>query len=415
MSVSLTDRQLSKLAMFAFGAISFAFVGVVVFSFVNANAMNNSSWGSPGLVPNLLFLVVTYMFPLMGCLVASRQPRNSVGWVLLATGFVWVIGMFMDNYVGYAIFTNPGALPRPDVVEALTSGGWIPAIGLMGIYLVVLFPDGHLPSKRWRAFSWSVGVSMVLAWIAVTFAPGTFADSGYPHLTNPLGIDSLASILDPLAIFIAVIPIGFVASAVGLIKKFRRSRGQQRLQMKWFAAAAAGTALIYLIVMLLTFNRPTTGWVEWAQNLALFSFALIPVGTGIAILKYRLYEIDRLINRTLVYGLLTAVLGAIYLVVVVGLQGVLAPITESSDLAVAASTLAVAGLFGPIRKRIQSFIDRRFYRKRFDATKTVAHFGERLKDAIDLGGLESDLVRVVTDTMQPAHVSLWLRPTEDQG
>ncbi|MFN2595321.1 MAG: SpoIIE family protein phosphatase [Actinomycetota bacterium] len=410
MSARFSDRTLVKLAWYAFGFVALLFVGGVFFSFVNASSMTTTSWGSPGVIPGLLFLLVTFAFPLVGVLVASRQPKNAVGWVLLAVGFAWGFSSLMDNYVGYAVLTNPGALPRPDVVEAVAAGAFVPAIGFTGM-LVLLFPDGHLPSPRWRAIAWVVGSAMVIAWIGATLAPGTFEDTGYPHMTNPLGIESLQW----LSIFVFVVPVGFLVSAVGLIKKFRRSRGQERAQMKWFAAGATATAVIALIVVLGTYGRPITGWVQWAQDLDLFSFVLIPVATGVAILKYRLYEIDRIINRALVYTILTAVLGAIYLLVVVGLDAALSPVTKSSDLAVAASTLAVAGLFGPLRRRLQFFIDRRFYRQRFDAAKTVERFSSHLKDEIDLDELSSSLAGVINEAMQPARVSVWLRDQTKVG
>ena len=399
----------ARLAWVLFGFICLMFGSLCVLYLLNADAMSTSSWGSAGLTTNMLFLIAMFTFPLTGSLVASRHPSNAVGWVLLAIGAVWGVGFCLDLYVAYGVVVDPGSLPRPDIALAITESGWVPAIGLIGIYLVLLFPDGHLPSPRWRPFAWAVGVLMVLAAISITFSPGKFTDSGYPNVVNPLGIEPLKSVLSFLQISIVVIPIAILVSAIGLVMKFRRSRGQQRVQMKWFAAAAGVDATFYMISIPLTFNRPSTGWVEWTQDIALFSFVLIPIATGIAILKYRLYEIDRIINRAVVYTALTAVLGAIYLGIVVGLEAVLTPVTKSSDLAVAASTLAVAGLFGPVRRRIQTFIDRRFYRRRFDAGKTVESFSAHLRDEIDLKELSTDLIGVVRETMQPAHVSLWLR------
>jgi hypothetical protein len=392
-----------------FGGITLLYAVTVAFSFVNVAAMKTSSWGSSGLFTNLIFLGAMFTFPVMGFLVATRHPRNAVGWVMLAIGVVWGLGFLMDNYVGYGIVTNPGSLPRPDVVLAISESGWIPGIGLIGIYLLLLFPDGHLPSPRWRPVAWVAGAMMVLAVISITFSPGRFTDSGYATITNPLGIESLHSLLSGLQFSIIFIPIALLVSAVGLVMRFRRSRGQQRVQMKWFASAAALVAAIYLIAMVLTFNRPTDGWVEWTQNIALFSFVLIPAATGIAILKYRLYEIDRIINRTIVYAVLTALLGGLYLGSVFAFQAALTPLTRKSDLAVAASTLVVAALFGPLRRRIQSFIDKRFYRRRFDTQRTLESFSSRVRDEVDLPALSQQLVDVVRETMQPASVSLWLR------
>jgi hypothetical protein len=403
------DRTLVRLGIGTFVGTSIIFTATVVWSFILAPYMTSSDWGSAGIAANLLLLAVTFTFPLVGSLIVRRQPRNAVGWVMLAIGVVWTVGLFADNYAGYGVFASPGSLPRPDVALALTEAGWIPGIALIGIYLVLLFPDGHLPSPRWRVFAWVTGGLLVLSCLAITFEPGRFVATGFPQIRNPFGLESLRSFIDALQITIFVVPLGLLAGAMGLRQKFRRSRGKLRMQMKWFVAAAGWTAAIYAIGLVATFDRPNTSWVSIVQNISLFSFVLIPIATGIAILKFHLYEIDRLVNRTLVYLLLTAILAGAYAGLVFAFQALLAPVTAESDLAVAASTLAVAALFRPVRARVQAFIDRRFYRRKIDVEETIERFGTEMRDEVDLGALSARLTSVVSETMQPAHVSLWLR------
>jgi hypothetical protein len=215
---------------------------------------------------------------------------------------------------------------------------------------------------------------------------------------------------------IALIPTTMVASAVALVLRFRRSRGEERLQLKWLAAAAGTVASLYLVAMAgsLTYAfsdaKADPLWAQVLDQVALVSCGLIPIAIGIAILKHRLYDIDLIINRTLVYGGLTALLAATYFGIVVLLQGVI-PAAGDSDLTIAGSTLAVAALFRPLRARVQSFIDRRFYRRKVDAQRTLESFSSRLRDDVDLDHLSADLLGVVRDTLQPAHASLWLRGT----
>jgi len=391
------------------GVLAWLALGCVVLSVGAAEAFSVAN-GS-GVDP---FAIASLSFPVVGALIASRQPRNALGWVMLGVGVGWGFGALLGIYSRYGLTIRPGSLPRPDIALALSEPGWIPVIGLMGTFLILLFPNGRLPSPRWRPWAWFSAIALVLSFIAILIQPGSFTESGYPNVRNPLGVEALRPFSGLALLTIALIPISIVGCAVGLIRRFRRSHGQERLQLKWFAAAGSVVAAVYLVLMALSLPFNVTGreppsWVEVASNIGIYAFVLIPLATAVAILRYRLYDIDLIIKRTLVYTALTAALTVAYLLAVAGLQRVLHPFTGQSELAVAGATLAVAAIFRPARVRIQAFIDRRFYRRKYDATHTLETFSARLRDEIDLDVLTRELVVLVGTVMQPAHVSVWLR------
>jgi hypothetical protein len=246
--------------------------------------------------------------------------------------------------------------------------------------------------------------------------PEITGEPSWPDVANPLGIEALRPLSGSLDVSVGLLPLCMVGSALSLIGRFRRSRDRERLQLKWLAAGAGLTATLYLVLMASGgaehFGLWTPpAWVNNFDDVIIYSFALIPVSVGVAVLKYRLYDIDVIINRTLVYGGLTALLATTYLGTVLLLQGVI-PTAGDSDLTIAGSTLAVAALFRPLRARVQDFIDRRFYRRKVDAQHTLESFSSRLRDDVDLDNLSRDLLGVVRDTMQPEHASLWLRPED---
>ena len=253
--------------------------------------------------------------------------------------------------------------------------------------------------------------------VAIVFQPGKMEEGPVPAMENPIGSHAAQPVLSVLlAVFLPLLPLCIVACAVALVRRFRRSRGIERQQLKWLATAGAVVAFAYLLTMVSVFLKDTnlisadaTGWVTALQTLSVLSFVLLPAAIGIAILRHRLYGIDVIINRALVYGFLTGTLAAVYLGSVLFLQLVLSPLTNQSDLAVAGSTLAVAALFGPVRTRSRHVVDRRFYRSRYDATRTLDDFAVRLRHELDLDAVGADLRAAVHATVQPAHVSLWLR------
>ena len=363
------------------------------------------------------FELAVLSFPFVGALIVHRQARNRIGWVLLAIGGAFVPFALLDAYAAYGLELEPGSLPRPDLALALAAPGWIPFIVLSGTFLILLFPDGRLPSPRWRTWAWLCAIVMSLSFAGVLVLPGSLEESGYGEIANPLALDALRPVAGAVFVVIALIPVSIVGCATALIIRFRRSHGQERLQLKWLALGAGATATLYLLALVASLTKDSLGdadpgWVTVLQTVAVYSFLLIPTAIGVAILRHRLYDIDVIVNRALVYGALTATLGLSYLGGVLLLQQLFAPLTRGSDLAIAGSTLAVAALFRPLRSRIQRAVDRRFFRGRYDAAQIVETFSARLRDRVDLDALGGELEAVVRETMAPAHVSLWLRGGE---
>jgi hypothetical protein len=399
--------------------VAMVVVGLLL-SFVEAPASRHGiGWDDTGSRSDAAFASIISVFPVVGLLILRQQPRNTIGWILQAIGLAWGFGALADNYVRYALLVDPGSLPAPDVVAAVAEGVWVPGIGLMGTFLLLLYPDGRLPSRRWRKLAWLAAATLPTAYLAVTLQPRSL--SAPVPLDNPLGVESARRVIDILLIgSVAVLPVCTVASAAAVVARFRRSRGTERLQLKWLATASGVVAALFLLAMVATFASlsgvPPDGggaaraaWQGWLENVAVSSFVLLPVSIGVAILRHRLYDIDVVINRALVYGALIAALAGVYLGSVLVLQLVLRPVTSRSDLAVAASTLAVAALFRPARARIQAVVDRRFFRQRYDAGLTLDAFATRLRHELDLESVGADLRSVVHDTVAPVHVSLWLR------
>ena len=367
--------------------------------------ISGSGTGDQGLV------VLAIGFATVGALVAAREKGNAVGWLLLGIAVSFGLQGLADAYVG-----RPG---HPGEVAVAWFGSWVWYVWLClaGLVLPLVFPDGRLPSPRWRAVLWMAVVSLVLAIVTVGLTAGPMDVESPEPLPNPVGLGGTAGEVVAVVSSIGglMTAAGFVLGAVCLMLRLRRASGRERQQLKWFAYVG-GLALTGLVVAIGSeLSGPSVptwvdvaGAVGWLSALMLILLGL-PVAVGIAILRHRLYDIDLVIKRTLVYGSLTLTLAASYLGSVLIFQLVLSPVAGESDLAVAGSTLAVAALFRPLRSRIQQLVDRRFYRSRYDAARTLDGFSVRLRDELDLETLGSDLRRVVGDTMQPAHVSLWLR------
>jgi hypothetical protein len=400
-------------AMFVAGAIL-----TILSLYVTAPAAQPSSdWGSGSAIGNLLILAPFLAFTIVGALIASRRPENPIGWICLVAGLFWTLIALDDQYTAYGLATT-GVVPFPAAVAALSQWLWVPPVGLLSIYLILFFPDGRLPSRRWRPLAWFSGAVMILVSLAIALAPGPLPDLG--GVRNPFGLEGYPWIADATNVIPALLPLCTLASALSLVLRYRRSGSEQREQIKWIAFAGSFVGLMSLITVVsaLIFAPEfpdSTGtqplWLGVLQDVELLSFAGIPVAVGIAVLRYHLYNIDVIINRTLVYGSLTATLIALYFGGIVVLQRFFVLLTgQQSTLAVVASTLLIAALFSPLRRRIQAFIDRRFYRKKYDARKTLEAFSTKLRDGTDLDALSNDLVGVVREAMQPAHVSLWLRP-----
>jgi hypothetical protein len=380
-----------------------------------------SNWGTGGDSAVLIVILPFVTFPLVGALIASKRPKNPVGWICLAVGIIWMIMPISSSYGVYGLVVRPGSVPFPAAIGSLGEWMWAPAVGLFGIYLILLFPDGRLPSRRWRPLAWLSGAVIVLVSAGFVLSPGPM--DGLGGIRNPFGLETFPWLADATLGVMVLLPLCILASAVSLVLRFLRSRGEEREQIKWLAFAASILGLgfsSYIIPSVFVVEDPTGGagplWVNLLEDAVTLSFAGVPVAVGIAILRYRLYEIDTLINRTLVYGSLTVMLALVYLGGVAMTQAIFRVVTgqeHQPQLAVVVSTLVIAAMFNPLRRRIQAFTDRRFYRSKYDARKTLEGFSAKLRDETDLDALSDDLVGVVKETMQPSHISLWLRPDMD--
>ena len=354
---------------------------------------------------------IAVSFSTVGAVIASRRPEHPVGWLFCAIGLLAAVDHFCGEYATYAL--TPG---QPEPLPAGQAAAWIRSwvwsvTGGLGVFLLLLFPDGRMPGVRWRYLAWLNAVVAVVGAIALAFSPGPI--DGLGSIRNPLGVDSLGSAVMGKAVdLVEVLQVTIaLVAAVSPFVRLRHARFEKRQQIKWFAYAA--TILVIGAGVMSLFPGVTDAW--WVRSLGLLLYVVgivgVPVAVGIAILRHHLYNIDHIINRTLVYGSLTAALSFVYFGSAVLLQNTLgALIGEDSPLAVVASTLAIVALFNPFRRRIQSFIDRRFYRRKYDAAKTLEAFSAKLRDETDLDALREDLTSVVRETMQPTHVSLWLRP-----
>jgi hypothetical protein len=391
------------------------FVAAIVLHVLARSMDSPGQWSTLGAIGRVLSFLPFLAFPLVGALVASRRPRNWVGWILLSDGLVWTFGSVLDSYHTYGL-ARPGSVTFPVAVYALSQWLWVPAVGLFAIYLILLFPDGRLPSRRWRPLAWFSGAVMALLSAGIALNPGPL--EGFKGVRNPFGLEQYPWIIDAFPVVLSLLPLCILASAASLVLRYRRAGSEVREQIKWVAFAALFVGVLFVITIgasVLLVPTSASGrepqWLAFLDQVGFISFAGVPIAVGIAVLKYRLYDIDVIINRALVYGPLSAMLALIYVGGVVGMQAVFRAITgQESTLAVVASTLAIAALFTPLRRRVQALVDRRFYRRKYDAAKTLAAFNNRLREETDLDSLGEEVLGVAKETMQPEHASLWLRP-----
>jgi putative effector of murein hydrolase LrgA (UPF0299 family) len=309
----------------AWGLVAFALISSIVGEGIVAAAGRTPDW----------FAFMVLMFPVVGALIVSRRPRNAVGWVMLGIGALILVAEVLTAYVAIGLDLRPGSLPAPGAALALETAMWVPVIGLMGTFLILLFPDGHLPTARWRWWAWFCALAMVFSYLAIIIQPYEFLEEGYPEVSNPFGIEAISeSISGALLVVLISIPIAVVGCVVALIRRFRHSQGRTRLQLKWLVAAAATVGAVYGLNMFASLpfavlGRDTPAWIEATNNISILPFFFLPVAIGIAILRHRLYDIDLIINRALVYGVLTVMLTITYVVVIAVLQVVARPSRES--------------------------------------------------------------------------------------
>ena len=348
-------------------------------------------------------------FAPVGAVIVPRIfSKNPIGWLFCVIGLLWAVMHFSAQYAIYTLLAVPGSLPASQAAAWMMCWVWVPACGLI-VFLLLLFPDGRLPNRRWRWFAWFSLLLTVVGVISQALAPGSVYYLRGIH--NPLGVEGLPNVGE--LVQTVMFTLIFVSAGSLFVRRLRAS-GVERQQLKWFTYSS--TLAISGVILTFTISDAIGAlWLEWVGYVVLVvGFIGIPISMGIAILKYRLYNIDLLINRTLVYGSLTATLVALYFGGVAATEAIFRALTgqeEQPQLAIVVSTLVIAALFTPLRRRIQGFIDRRFYRRKYDARKTLEAFSSTLRDETDLDALSDDLVGVVRETMQPAHVSLWFGPS----
>lgn len=386
------------------GSLAVVLATLVLIALGAGDSTPADSFGLSGL-GGVAFAVAAFAFATVGALVVARVPGNRIGLVFCLTGAMVGVGDLVFQYADRALYVAPGELPGGTAAAWVQNFGLPPAFGLLGVALL-LFPDGRLPSRRWRPALWLAIAGIALNMLGYALRPGPL-DAPFATVMNPLGVAGTFGLMDALSglgwLFMGA-SVGLAGAATPI--RLARARGLERAQLKWLALATAITGVAVVSDVVSYFIAPE-GIGKVRDVVLAFGFAVFPLATGAAILRYRLFDIDVVINRALVYAGLTATLAATYLglVVLVGLT------VGRSGFAVAVSTLAVAALFRPARARIQGAVDRRFYRRRYDAQLTLDAFARRLRDELDLDAVGAELRDAVRDTVQPAHLTLWL-PTE---
>jgi hypothetical protein len=363
-----------------------------------------------------MWSMASFAFPIaafsgVGGLIAWRLPGNLIGWLLAVIGLLFAVVVASTTTAEWALTT--GDLPNP-VGEwiSVAANAWVPALGLTGTQLALRLPDGHVLSQRWRTYSRVTLLLIALSTVAMSVQPGRVND--LPGTANPVGVEGA----EPFVLVFLLVLLSFIGSTASLVIRYRRAGSQDRVRLRWVAFGGVVFLAIYFLGLLmppiLGLDENGTGG-DITTGVSQAAFAVLPIAIGYAMLRHRLYDIDVVINRALVYTTLTVTLAATYLGVVLLLQLALDPVTGGSNLAIAGSTLAVAGVFRPARGRIQALVDRRFFRRRYDAARTLEGFSSRLRDQVELEALNGILRGVVSETMQPAHVSLWLRAPGSDG
>jgi hypothetical protein len=380
-----------------------AFFVVSVVATIALAVANGNNGGLREPAGSLGLLLGLSAFMVVGALIVAHRPSNAIGWIFTAIGLLAATGLPAGEYVTYVYWTRSGSLPAAILMAwAMLGGAWYLTMALALVFTPLLFPTGHLLSPRWRPVAWLGGAATAAFTVLATFQPNLARAPGRV-IANPIGVAAVGD-LEESRVGVALLSLMGVMMLLALgalVVRFRRSRGDERQQLKWITYAGGLLPLAVLAYLL----PEVVGTVVFAVPLV-----FLPVAVGIAILRYRLYEIDRLINRTLVYGLLTALLAGVYAGLVLGLGQLFGGIgAKTPSWVVAGATLAVAALFQPARRRIQAIVDRRFNRRKYNAAKIVEAFSLRLRDEVDLDALSAELLAVADQTMQPTTASLWLR------
>jgi signal transduction histidine kinase len=400
----MTDRKARRLAWSAFLLLVLFVVGSAAFD-VGTKPIRGAKPES-----DFLFAATTIAFPIVAILILARQARNRIGWILMAIGLGWTL-----PFGSYGEFAISRGLPGGATAIALGAPTWAPPIVLMGTTLLLRFPNGELLSPWWKKVEWAAAVALGATVFGILFAPGNLADSGYPRLRNPLGVEAFKPFINLVIPLILLIPLTILASAFSLVRRFRRSQGTERLQLKWLTTAAAFVAVTYLVAMISSINyawettadNPT--WVSVAQRVAVLSFMLIPIAIGFSILRYRLYDIDVVINRAVVYGALAAFITAVYVGIVVGVGTVIGQGDRPNLGLSILATAVVAVAFQPVRERVQRFANRLVYGKRATPYEVLSHFAERMASTYAADELLPQMARILAEGTGAASADVWLK------
>ncbi len=387
--------------------------GFIVFGFaigIWLTFLDKSNGGGGG---DIMFGVVFSAFPIAGYLVATRRPENSIGWLMLGIGTALGVGSIASSYGSYAIDGGVGGRHLGEIAAAIDSPMWVPAVALPATFLILLFPDGHLPSPRWRWFARVLGAGLVIIVLAIILSPGELGSGteAFAHVRNPLGVESLRPILTVALASLVMLPIGAIAALVSLVQRFRRSEGIERLQLRWLVTAAAIVAVLYTVSLLIGWAANTAvgdpGWLGVIQSIAIMSFILIPIAIAVSVLRYHLFDIDVVINRALLFGTIALFITAVYVGIVVGIGALVGSRGDPLLSAIAAGIIAIA--FQPVRSRAQRFADRLVYGERAEPYEVLSEFSERLGNAYANEELLPRMARALAGGTGAVRADVWVR------
>jgi signal transduction histidine kinase len=389
--------------------VSFA-IGLV-FAFLDAS-IRPPGTGDP--LGDIVFVLSFAMFPVIGYVLAIRRPENSIGWLMLGIGTFFGLAAIVSELGGYLV--HSGRRDAGFVLIAFDQPSWVPIVVLPVTFLLLLFPDGHLPSPRWRWFAWGLGIALTIVYVAILLDPAPMVESPVPDVPNPIGIEALRPVIDVLQALILVIPVGALASLASLVLRFRRSSGVERLQLRWLLTAAAFVALLYSGAMFASLGSSWGGegdpsWLVWLQNVVVVSFALIPIAIGVSILRYRLFDIDVVINKAVLFGALAIFITAVYAAIVVGVGALVG--SQASPVLSAAAAAVVALAFQPIRRRAQRVADRLVYGKRATPYEVLSEFSERVGQTYASEELLPRMARALGEGTGAARADVWVRVGEE--
>jgi signal transduction histidine kinase len=400
------------LAHVLFGASLAALGAGIVFSVLDPGTPNSPGTSWSDLIGSISFGVAFFSFVLVGYLLAARRPDNAVSWVVFATGIAFSLDALITSYANYALHGGAGGSRLGALAAAVDSPMWIPIVALPATFALLLFPDGHLPSPRWRWVARGLAGALTIMFLAILVSPGSMADSGYPHLRNPLGVVALRHIIAVAQISLIALPLGVAAAVVSLIRRFRRSTGVERLQLRWLVSAATIVGVLYAVALILSIpfqwtTEDTPPPLFVLQTLAILAFVLIPVAIGVSVLRYRLLDIDVVINRALLYGALAIFITLVYAAVVVGIGAFVG--SKASPFLSAAAAAIVAIAFQPARRRLQHLADRMVYGKRATPYEVLSEFADRLGTAYAADELLPKMAAALAEGTAAARADIWIR------